>query len=74
MCTVVQNGRLSDSGEAGLAAGGWMGCPNYSAWTGSVELCLRWAVQLFVLLAVSAGMSELVSVLKRGREAVQTFL
>ena len=35
---------------------------------------LRWAVQLFVLLAVSAGMSELVSVLKRGREAVQTFL
>lgn len=51
-----------------------MGCPNYSAWTGYVELCLRWAVQLFVLLAVSAGISKLVSVLKRGREAVQTFL
>lgn len=39
LCTVVQNGRISDSREAGLAAEGWMGCPNDSTWTGSVELC-----------------------------------
>lgn len=51
-----------------------MGCPNDAMWTGSVELCSGWAVQLFVLLAVSTGMSELVSVLTRGREAVQTVL
>lgn len=51
-----------------------MGCPNDAMWTGSVELCLGWAVQLFVLLAVSTGMSELVSVLTRGGDAVQTVL